>query len=169
MSGTGNAELAGLLERQLDHTERIFAALEKAMAEDVPALGRSGNAAVMVAGLVENWYTCLETAWLRISQHFENHLDEGRWHADLLHKMTVRIEGVRIPAVSDANFPAILEIQKFRHFRRYYFELEYDWDRIDFLVKKLRQAHPVALADLRRFREFLAELDSAPDDRGDRP
>lgn len=158
MSAAREAELSGLIEKQLTHAERIFASLEKAMNEDVQVLGRSGNAAVMVAGLIENWYTCLETAWLRISQRFESHLDEGRWHADLLGKMTLRLEGVRIPAVSGDNYPAILEIQKFRHFRRYYFELEYDWDRIEFLVKKLRGAHPVAVADLERFRAFLAAL-----------
>jgi hypothetical protein len=72
--------------------------------------------------------------------------------------MTLRIEGVRIPAVSEENYGALLELQKFRHFRRYYFELEYDWDRIDFLLKKLKDAHPVAMADLRRFQDFLRAL-----------
>lgn len=70
--------------------------------------------------------------------------------------MTLSIPGIRIPAVSGSNYPALLEILKFRHFRRYYFELEYDWDRLDFLVKKLREAHPTAIADLERFRDFLA-------------
>ncbi|MCX7023676.1 MAG: hypothetical protein NT080_03550 [Spirochaetes bacterium] len=72
--------------------------------------------------------------------------------------MTFRIESVRIPAVSESNYGPLLELQIFRHFRRYYFELEYDWDRIDSLVKKLKTAHPVAVADLRVFREFLGKI-----------
>ena len=32
----------------------------------------------------ENYCTCLETIFLRISQHFENRLDPARWHNDLL-------------------------------------------------------------------------------------
>ena len=72
--------------------------------------------------------------------------------------MTLHIEGVRLPAVSQTNYPNLLELLKFRHFRRYYFELEYDWDRLDFLVKKMKQAHPGVKQDLERFLSFLDQL-----------
>jgi len=121
-------------------------------------VGKSSRSALMVAGLLENYCTCLETILLRISQFFENDLTPERWHSDLLERMTIRIEGVRIPAVSDVNYPRLLELLKFRHFRRYYFELEYDWDSLEFLTKKLNEAHPVVLADLGRFDRFLASL-----------
>jgi hypothetical protein len=68
-----------------------------------------------------------------------------------------------IPAVSEGNNGALLELQKFRHFRRYYFELEYDWDRLDFILKKLEAAHPVAIADLERFVAFLRSLKDSSD------
>jgi hypothetical protein len=77
---------------------------------------------------------------------------------DLLTKMTITIEGSRVPAISEANYPALLELLKFRHFKRYYFELEYDWDRLDFLARKLKSAHPIAIADLRRFQDFLRSI-----------
>jgi hypothetical protein len=125
---------------------------------DVSLLGRTGNAAVMIAGLFENYYTCLETAFQKISQHFENHLESGRWHAELLSKMTLGIEGLRIPAVSETDYPALLELQRFRHSKRYYFDLDYDCDRLDFMRKKLNSAHPVVVADLRVFMEFLRAL-----------
>ena len=82
--------------------------------------------------MLENYYTCLETIFLRISQSFENHLESARWHNDLLQKMTLETEGVRTAAVSDEAFPPLFELLKFRHFKRYYFELEYDWDRLDY-------------------------------------
>jgi len=112
----------------------------------------------MIAGLIENYYTCLETAFQKVSQSFENHLEPARWHAELLHKMTLRIDGIRIPAVSDENLAALQELQRFRHFKRYYFDHEYDWDRIDFLLKKLAEAHPRALKDLGIFIKFLQSL-----------
>ena len=96
---------------------------------------------------------------MRISQHFENRLGSDRWHRDLLPKMTLEIEGARMAAVSEAAFPPLLELLKFRHFRRYYFEMEYEWDRLDFLVGKLRQAHPLVTRDLQRFRRFTSALD----------
>ncbi len=39
MSAAREAELSGLIGKQLAHAERIFASLEKAMNEDVPKLG----------------------------------------------------------------------------------------------------------------------------------
>ena len=152
------AELVGVLEKQIVLSRRIRSAIDEAVTHDLPLLGRTGNAAVLLAGLIENYYTCLETAFQKISQHFENHLEATKWHSDLLSKMTLRIEGVRVPAVSESNYGALLELQKFRHFRRYYFELEYDWDRLDFILKKLEAAHPVALGDLERFVAFLRSL-----------
>ncbi len=152
------AELIGAIERQIRLADKIFAAIAEAESRDIALLGRTANAAVLLAGLMENWYSCFESAWQKISQAFENHLAEHRWHADLLERMTLSVEGVRAPAVSDENYSALLELLKFRHFRRYYYELEYDWDRLDFLLKKLRQAHPRAVADLRHFQDFLRSL-----------
>ncbi len=129
--------------------------MQAALDRDLGLLGRTPNAALIIAGLIENYYTCLETVFLRISQFFENTLDPERRHTDLLEKMTLHIEGVRLPAVSQANYPNLLELLKFRHFRRYYFELEYDWDRLEFLVKKMKLAHPAASRDLERFMAFL--------------
>ena len=114
--------------------------------------------ALIVAGLLENYYTCLETIFLRVSQSFENSLDSARWHNDLLRKMTLEIEGVRAAAVSEEAFSPLFELLKFRHFKRYYFELEYDWERLDFLVSKLRGVHPLVTRDLERFVRFAREL-----------
>lgn len=158
MSNDKTTELMSVIKKQLRQAEKLFEATEGAMSRDVPQIGRSGNAAVMVAGLVENYYTCLETAFHKISQHFENHLEPSRWHADLLDKMTLHIEGIRIPAVSEEAFGPLLELQRFRHFKRYYFDLEYDWDRLDFILKKMHQAHPIVKNDLERFLGFLKEV-----------
>ncbi len=151
-------ELISLIEKQVQLANVLLDAIEKAEAQDIPKLGKTGNAAVMVAGLVENYYTCLETAYLKISQHFENHLAPSRWHAELLAKMTLHIEGVRVPAVSRASYGALLELQRFRHFKRYHFDLEYDWDRIEFLLKKVKDVHPLACQDLAIFVDFLRSL-----------
>ena len=158
MSGQRERELIGIIEKQLSRMNALFLSIGEAFDRDAALLGRTGNAAVMIAGLFENYYTCMETAFQKISQHFENHLEPTRWHAELLSKMTLRIEGLRIPAVSENNYPALLELQRFRHFKRYYFDLDYDWDRLDFLRKKLDSAHLVAVADLRVFIDFLRAL-----------
>ena len=72
--------------------------------------------------------------------------------------MTLNIEGIRAAAVSQESFPAQFELLKFRHFKRYYFDLEYHWDRLDFLLLKLRKVHPLVGQDLERFVQFMEAI-----------
>ena len=144
-----------------DHGERLAKirdSVSTAMENEIEQLGKTSTSALIIAGLLENYYTCLETVFVRISQFFENSLDPGRWHSDLLDRMTLEISGVRVAAVSKENFSSLFELLKFRHFRRYYFDLEYDWDRLEFLIKKLDKAHPVVVQDLERFVDFLRAI-----------
>ena len=60
--------------------------------------------------------------------------------------------------IDDPTHRRLSELLKFRHFRRYYFELEYDWDRIDYLITTVRTAHPGVLAGIDRFVAFLRAL-----------
>ena len=155
----GIPELLAQIRAHRRRLEAVYRSMESALDGEIAQLGRTPISALIVAGLLENYYTCLETIYLRISQSFENRLEAARWHNDLLQKMTLEIEGVRTAAVSDEAFSPLFELLKFRHFKRYYFELEYDWDRLDYLVTKLRQAHPLVTRDLERFVRFAAALD----------
>ena len=151
-------ELVALIRAHCRRLDAVHQSMESALDDEIARLGRTRISALIVAGLLESYYTCLETIFLRISQSFDNNLDPARWHNDLLQKMTLEIEGVRTAAVSEETFSPLFELLKFRHFKRYYFELEYDWDRLDFLVTKLRQVHPLVARDLERFVRFASAL-----------
>ena len=114
--------------------------------------------AMVVTQALTNYYTCLETLFLRISKFFENNLEREQWHRSLLEKMTLEIEDVRPRVISDAVYNSLLELLKFRHFARYYFELDYDWDKLRFLLKKFNAVHTQARADLSDFDRFLKQL-----------
>jgi len=88
--------------------------------------------AIVISEIIANYYTCIETIFLRISQYFENDLKPERWHKHLLDKMRIQIDDVRIQAISDDTYYLLLELLKFRHFKRYYFEFNYDIDKINF-------------------------------------
>ena len=152
------SELAALIRQNRERLETIRSSIEDALDQEIAQLGKTARAALIVAGLLENYYTCAESIFLRISQYFENRLEPARWHADLLQKMTLDIEGVRPRAVDLRDLPALRELLRFRHFKRNYFDLDYDWDRIDFLVKKVRQVHPGLGQSLDRFEGFLRDL-----------
>jgi len=147
------------LRKALEVLEGVDRFYETFRAQDLPGLGRKQTSAVVVAQVLDNFYTCLETAFLRVSRFFENSLDQQRWHSDLLEKMTLRIEGIRERVVSPATFSLLLELMLFRHFKRYYFELEYDWDKLDFLLGKYQECRRLVRQDLLRFIEFLEALE----------
>jgi hypothetical protein len=50
---------------------------------------------------------------------------------------------------------------RFRHFRRYYLEMEWDWPRLGFLLETLEAAHSKAVAEVRGFESFLLALGDA--------
>lgn len=125
---------------------------------DLTLLGKKRASAIVMAEIMVDFYTCLETLFLRISQFFENILEKDKWHSDLLHKMILEIEGVRQAVISDETYSILLEFLKFRHFKRYYFEFDYDWDKLEFLEKKYRQLKPLLEEDLKNFEDFLIKL-----------
>ncbi len=159
MNGTTKVRtLLSELEKSRAVLTRIEVFHDRYLKDTQDLRARSAEQAIVLADILVSYYTCLETVFLRISQFFENDLEPERWHQDLLHKVSLRIEGIRSPVISDETEGLLAELLRFRHFKRYYFEFEYDWERIDFLRKKFDKLRPVLKADLDRFTEFLQGL-----------
>ena len=113
---------------------------------------------IVLAEIITDFYTCLETAFVRISKAFENNLEKDRWHTNLLERMIIEIPGVRKALLTDISYNYLKEIMRFRHFKRYYFELEYDKDRIDFIEKKYKEVVPLVVEELELYILFLQKL-----------
>ena len=158
MSERGLDELIAELAQARDRLRAIYAKLGRARETTLPRIGRTDDGALVVAGYLETYYTVLETFFVRVSGFFENNLPPGRWHSALLENMTLEIEGLRARVVGERNLGRLRELLRFRHFRRYYVEMEYDWARIDFLLATLDGAHPAVLSDLDRFATFLRQV-----------
>jgi hypothetical protein len=75
-----------------------------------------------------------------------------------LDKMTIKIPDIRIAAISSESFGKLKELLCFRHFRRYYFEMEYDWDELAYLQKKFVELERPIKRDLECFHDFLKAL-----------
>ena len=154
-------ELSDLIEEVLK-TRKILARIGDFRGDftqgEFQRLGRTQVSAITFAEIFDNYYTALETLFVRISQYYGNNLNRQRWHSDLLHKMTLSLPDVREAVLSEACASILQEFLKFRHFRRYYFEFEYDWDKLDFLNKKFDQVVPLVERDLETFAAFLKRV-----------
>ena len=114
--------------------------------------------AIIVSDVMVSFYTCLETAFLRISQFFENALDDTRWHEQLLRAMTWTVPGVRERVISDATCAALSELRRFRHFKRYYFAFDYDWERLEFVRSKYLGCRGPVRAELEAYASYVEHL-----------
>ena len=123
-------------------------------AEPAPSLSREQK--IVIAEILTNYYTCLETIFLRISQFFENNLTDDRWHHDLLDKMILSIDGVRPAVISEETHAALRELMRFRHFKRYYLEFDYDPDKLVFLTRKFMFARGRVGEELDGFAAMLS-------------
>lgn len=154
-------ELLGRIERSLavlDHQESEYAAY---LRDDLPVLGEKTTSAMILAEFMTDYYTCLETLFLRISQYFENNLSAERWHRDLLEKMTLNIVGVRQAVIREDTHSILIELMKFRHFRRYCFEWDNDWAKLKYLKVKFERLNGLVRRDLKDFVCFLERLGKA--------
>src|SRR3989339_518676 len=158
MSGHDPIILKSEIRSQLEVLESLYVGFEDLLRQEFAQLGKTRGTALMVAGIIENYYTCAETLFLRVSHYFENNLDEKHWHRDLLFKMQLSIADIRIPVINQETFLHLQELLRFRHFKRYYYQLDYDWDQLDFLVCKLKKVHPLLTANVQAFVTFLDSL-----------
>lgn len=149
------------LANQIENSRKVLRRIEMFYQDFVRSQDlarREVPQAIVISDLLVNYYTCLETIFLRISQFFENKLKKDKWHQDLLDTMRIEVTDQRQAVIGDQAYQALVELLKFRHFKRYYFEFEYDWDKLEFLQKKLLQASVSVNADLDRFAAFLRKL-----------
>jgi hypothetical protein len=153
--------LSAEIDKCFEQLEKLFNYYSQAK-EDLKILGGDKSYdLVIMADIFADYYTCLETVFVRISKFFENNLDKSKWHTHLLEKMTLTIPGIRNCLLSDKTYNALKEILRFRHFKRYYFEFDYDRDRIEFLEKKFLVSFPLIKEDLKNYKQFLAKLAEA--------
>jgi len=146
------------ITKHIDLLTELYEELGEALEKDVQLLGKTRRSAAMVASIIESYFTCTETIFLRISQFFENNLSEHRWHKDLLEKMTLEIKDIRPKVISADVYNDLHEILRFRHFKRYYFSLAYDWERLEEIIKRAKRVHPELLRHLGGFTDFLQTL-----------
>ena len=72
--------------------------------------------------------------------------------------MVLEIPQTRPRVISDSTFMVFGEFLKFRYFTRYCFELDYDWDKLRYLIKKFNDIHGIVKDEIAAFDEYLAGL-----------
>lgn len=150
---------------QIQILKADIAADLEAIAEIYRALARCGtdlsaeSQRIMVAYYLHNLYCAFESVFQRIAEVFGNHIsDRAGWHADLLRRMTLDIEGLRPRLLSVSAYDALDELRRFRHVFRSAYRLHLDADRLALVYRKAQALERVYQADIDRFLAFLDDL-----------
>jgi len=137
----------------------------KAVADIYAALNRydsmptGDEPLIAVAYYLHNLYCAFESIFQRIAQVFENQIsDQAGWHADLLRRMTLDIEGLRPRLLSDEAYDSLDELRRFRHLFRSAYRLRLDAERLTLVYQKAQVLEQIYQADMERFLAFLDSL-----------
>ena len=151
------AALAAEIDAALPVLDRIDRFYDQFQEQQATAR-RSIENAIILSDVFVSFYTCVETAFLRISQFFENALDSSRWHEQLLRAMTRTIPSVRERVISDTSYTALSELRRFRHFKRYYFAFDHDWERLELVRSKYLTCRAPVRTELAAYSVYLRRL-----------
>jgi hypothetical protein len=106
---------------------------------------------VQAAFLLHNAYNACESILRRIATAFENALTPGRWHEELLRRMTLEIPDVR-PAVMDEALRERLDaLRRFRHFFRHSYAVQLRGEEVAARLRDYQAAGPAFRQAIARF------------------
>lgn len=108
---------------------------------------------------IHNYYSAAEDLLKIVAAAFENNIeDASRRHSELINRMTLEIKGVRPRFLSDETAALLHRLRSFRHFFRHAYRVELDGAEIQANVERVRQVHPLLLADAARFLAVLGQI-----------
>jgi hypothetical protein len=121
----------------------------------------SGDEQAIVTGYyLHNLYNAFENIFQRVAEAFENDIsDKAQWHAQLLRRMTLDIEGVRPRLLSDEAYQCLDELRRFRHLFRNLYTTDLDSERLRLVLNEARRLQSPYRADIERFLTYLDQLE----------
>jgi hypothetical protein len=150
-------EKALILERSIQNDLQtisdIFGRLEKATVSD------DEETLIVIAYRLHSLYMAFENIFQQIAITFENSLDEkSGWHSQLLQRMKLDLTPIRPAVIDDTTYPALDELRRFRHLFRTNYNVEFDRERLQLVLKKAQQLDKLYEAQIRQFLKFLKTL-----------
>jgi len=109
---------------------------------------------------LHSFYNGCENVFRAVARFFENDVGPQTWHADLLKRMKLRIEGYR-PAVIDEELYLLLDdFRGFRHKFRHSYSFELDWERERIVAKKFHKTAGMFRLQVVAFLKNIGEIEN---------
>jgi len=140
------------LERVVDRAERAIAAARARPEEQDLYLDSA-------ALNLHDFYAGLERIFRQIATAVDQSIPSGpEWHRELLRQMNIALPQMRPQVISEETIKAIDEYLRFRHVVQNVYSFEFEPERIQHLVQRLRPTFKELRVELLAFADFLDEL-----------
>ncbi len=119
-----------------------------------PKIVKSG-----LALYLHHFYQAVEQIFLRITKAFDHYQPVGEaWHKDLLDAVSLEIEKVRPPVISDNLRQELERYRSFRHVVRHAYEREFLWKGMKDLVADYPRVSAQVKVDIQTFLGIIDEM-----------
>ena len=144
-------ELASL-ERVVDRAERaIAAARERPEEQDLYLDSAALN--------LHDFYAGLERIFRQVAATIDQSVPTGpEWHRELLRQMNIALPQMRPQVISEETIKTVDEYLRVRHVVQNVYSFEFEPERIQHLVHRLRPFFEQLRVELLAFADFLDEL-----------
>ncbi len=159
------ALLAADIEDELSNLQKVwdefqpFIPMLEATEEEVSSYDK-----IVVGYLLHSFYNGCENIFLSVARFFENDIQSGAWHKDLLKRMKLEIHGYRPALISHELYRQLDDFRGFRHRFRHAYGFELDWERERVVARKMSFAFSLLKSDVEVFFEKLKPLQAMQDE-----
>ena len=134
------------IQARVKEIDNIYAKLEDRK-------GRRGIVAIeSLAYQLHNLYCAFEDLFKIIAVSFENNIeDKTRYHAELLKRMALTIEGVRPAFLSKQSLVLLDSLRSFRHFFRHAYSYDLDERKVRIVLEDAAKLRELYVRDVEGF------------------
>jgi hypothetical protein len=151
--------LAGRIHRELEELGRVVTRAERAL-EAARQRPEDQDLYLDSAALnLHDFYSGLERVFSLIASSVDESVPRGHeWHRELLRQMGTDIPQVRPAVLSAQTVQNLEEYLGFRHVVRHIYAFEFDFERVERLVRHLRPLFERVSTELEAFANLLERL-----------
>lgn len=144
-----------VLEAGLRARVRDISGINGRIEERLGTFAHSAEGVDSMGYQIHNLYGAFEQLFEEVARFFENQIDEARYHADMIRRMQLEIQGIRPALLSAETASDLDELRRFRHLFRHAYTADLDPDKVADLAAKAVCIQRDFTQDFERFLALL--------------
>ena len=148
-------ERYSLFKAEINEQLGMIELLQNEIRDKIDSFGKSQESVDSMGYKLHNLYGAYEQLFKIVANFFENEIEGARYHADLLRRMKLTIEGIRPSLMSEGTYLLLDELRRFRHFFRHAYGVELKAGRVKGVAITAMKIGDEFAFDLKGFMKML--------------